>query len=151
MAVPCSYMDQVAWLELRQQLWPENTMEGHLLEMSELLQLPDRFAQFIEYDESGLALGMIEVSLRSDYVNGTESSPVAFLEGLFVLPQARKRGVARILLAEAELWAKRMRASEFASDALLENTVSHDMHAALGFVETEEVVYFKKSLLDVKS
>ncbi|MFZ6870930.1 aminoglycoside 6'-N-acetyltransferase [Undibacterium sp. Di27W] len=151
MAVPCKYIDQIAWLELRQQLWPENTREAHLLEMTELLQSPDRFAQFIEYDAAGLALGVIEVSLRGDYVNGADSSPVAFLEGLFVIPQARKRGISRILVAEAELWAKCIGASEFASDALLENTVSHDMHAALGFVETERVVYFKKSLLDVKS
>ncbi|MES2036869.1 MAG: aminoglycoside 6'-N-acetyltransferase [Pseudomonadota bacterium] len=146
MPIPCNYLHQAAWLALRQQLWPDGTSEEHLAEMSELLESPERYAQFIECDEAGEALGMVEVSLRSDYVNGTDTSPVAFLEGLFVVPQTRKKGIARALVAEAERWAKSKGCSEFASDALLENTASHDMHSALGFAETERVVYFKKSL-----
>ena len=146
MPIPCSYLHQAAWLVLRQQLWPDGTSEEHLAETSELLESPERYAQFIEFGETGEALGMVEVSRRSDYVNGTDTSPVAFLEGLFVVPQARKKGIARALVAEAERWAKNKGCSEFASDALLENTASHDMHSALGFAETERVVYFKKSL-----
>ena len=34
----------------------------------------------------------------------------------------------------------------FASDAALENTESHAMHAALGFQESERVVFFRKAL-----
>ncbi|MFZ6775280.1 aminoglycoside 6'-N-acetyltransferase [Undibacterium sp. Ji83W] len=146
MPIPCSYLHQAAWLALRQQLWPDGTKDEHLAEMAELLESPERYAQFIEFGETGEALGMVEVSLRSDYVNGTDTSPVAFLEGLFVVPQARKKGIARALVTEAERWAKNKGCSEFASDALLENTASHDMHSALGFAETERVVYFKKSL-----
>ncbi|MBI3728493.1 MAG: GNAT family N-acetyltransferase [Burkholderiales bacterium] len=146
MPIPCNSLHQAAWLALRQQLWPEGKSEEHLAEMSELLESPERYAQFIEFGETGEALGMVEVSLRSDYVNGTDTSPVAFLEGLFVVPQARKKGIARTLVAEAERWAKSKDCSEFASDALLENTASHDMHTALGFAETERVVYFKKRL-----
>lgn len=107
---------------------------------------PERFAQFIEYDRSGNALGFAEVALRSDYVNGTNSSPVAFLEGIYVVPQARRQGIARKLVAEAERWAISMGCGEFASDALLENTRSHAMHVALGFKESERVVFFKKAL-----
>jgi aminoglycoside 6'-N-acetyltransferase I len=33
-----------------------------------------------------------------------------------------------------------------ASDAFLDNSASHQMHGALGFSETERVVYFRKSL-----
>jgi aminoglycoside 6'-N-acetyltransferase I len=35
---------------------------------------------------------------------------------------------------------------ELASDALLDNNGSHAMHEALGFTETERVVYFRKAL-----
>lgn len=146
MPIPCNSLHQAAWLTLRQQLWPDGTKDEHLAEMSGLLESPERYAQFLECDEAGEALGMVEVSLRSDYVNGTDTSPVAFLEGLFVVPQARKKGIARALVTEADRWAKNKGCSEFASDALLENTASHDMHSALGFAETERVVYFKKSL-----
>jgi len=106
MPVPCDSLHQAVWLALRQQLWPDGTSEEHLIEMSELLKSPDRYAQFIECDEAGEAPGMVEVSLRSDCFNGTDTSPVAFLEGLFVVPQARKKGIARALVAEAEHWAK---------------------------------------------
>src|SRR5205814_1792245 len=107
---------------------------------------PERFAQLVQYDDAGTAVGLVEVAIRTDYVNGTESSPVAFLEGIYVVPEARRSGVARQLVAEAERWARSVGCTELASDAQLENTESHTMHAALGFVETERVVYFKKAL-----
>lgn len=114
--------------------------------MSELLASPDRFAQFVEYDASGNPLGFVEVALRRDYVNGTTTSPVAFLEGIYVAPEARMRGIARKLFAEAERWAIGAGCVELASDALIENIQSHAMHQALGFEESERVVFFRKSL-----
>jgi len=114
--------------------------------MSAFLAEPCRFGQFIEYDTRGTAVGFVEVALRADYVNGTDTSPVAFLEGIYVVPEARRTGVGRRLVAEAQGWARNMGCSEFASDASLENTSSHIMHLALGFVETERVVFFKKVL-----
>jgi aminoglycoside 6'-N-acetyltransferase I len=146
MLTACRTIDQPGWLTLRQMLWPEGTREEHLAEMASFLAERKRFAQFIDYDAAGAPLGFIEIALRTDYVNGTDSSPVAFLEGIYVVPEARKTGVARRLVAEAEHWAKFMGCKEFASDAPLDNTSSHAMHAALGFVETERVVYFKKNL-----
>lgn len=88
----------------------------------------------------------VEVALRSDYVNGTDSSPVGFLEGLYVDPAFRKQGIAAMLVYTAEQWVREQGCTEMASDALLENTDSHAMHRALGFEETERVVYFRKLL-----
>ena len=143
---PCESTDHPGWLALREQLWPNCLSAEHLAEMSEFLSSPTRFAQFIEYDKLSNAVGFVEVSLRTDYVNGTKSSPVAFLEGIYVVPHARRRGVARALVAEAERWAIGSGCREFASDAKIENTASHSMHAGLGFTESERVVFFKKSL-----
>ena len=142
----CRTIDQPGWLSLREQLWPDATREEHLAEMSAFLAARKRHAQFVEYDPAGAALGFIEISLRTDYVNGAVTSPVAFLEGIFVAPEARGTGVARRLVAEAEHWARFMGCKEFASDAPMANPSSHAMHAALGFVETERVVFFKKDL-----
>ncbi len=114
--------------------------------MSALLASPDRFAQFVEYDAANKALGFVEVALRRDYVNGTTTSPVAFLEGIYVAPEARTQGVARKLFAEAERWAVDAGCVELASDALIGNIQSHAMHRALGFDETERVVFFRKQL-----
>nr|WP_206434384.1 GNAT family N-acetyltransferase [Iodobacter ciconiae] len=82
----------------------------------------------MEYDQSGRALGFIELAARGDYVNGTESSPVAFLEGIYVEPSARRRGIAGKLVAAAEQWAKEYGCKEFASDAAIDNIQSHAMH-----------------------
>ena len=107
---------------------------------------PQRYANFIAYSPSREAIGLAEVSVRSDYVNGTQSSPVAFLEGLYVVPQSRRKGVARALVAVAGEWGRRAGCSELASDAVLENSLSHVVHRALGFEETERVVYFRRKL-----
>ena len=146
MAIACKSIDQAGWLALREQLWPDRPSEGHLSEMAALLASPDRFAQFVEYDASNKALGFAEVALRNDYVNGTTSSPVAFLEGIYVAPEARMQGVARRLFGEAQRWAVGIGCVELASDALVDNTQSHAMHLALGFEETERVVFFRKLL-----
>lgn len=84
--------------------------------------------------------------MRHDYVNGTSSSAVAFLEGIYVHPSWRRHGVARALVAAVMNWGRSQGCGELASDALLENTSSHLMHEALGFEETERVVYFRMSL-----
>ena len=92
-------------------------------------------------------VGFVEATVRNDYVNGCATSPVVFLEGVYVEPWARRQGAARALVGAAEEWGRKMDCREFASDALLENSDSHAMHRALGFEETERVVYFRKDLL----
>jgi aminoglycoside 6'-N-acetyltransferase I len=142
----CNSIEQSGWLLLREALWPHCNAKRHLLEMSEALSEPKRFVAFVAYEKQNEPIGFAEASVRSDYVNGTESSPVAFLEGIYVVPNSRRQGIARTLIAAIEGWAVAVGCKEFASDASLENSVSHTMHRALGFQETERVVYFRKSL-----
>jgi len=113
--------------------------------MTRFVSDPARYAQFVAYD-GGRAVGLAEAALRSDYVNGTATSPVAFLEGLYVAPDERRKGIARSLVREVAAWARERGCTELASDALLDNTASHAVHRALGFVETERVVFFRKEL-----
>jgi aminoglycoside 6'-N-acetyltransferase I len=138
--------DLNAWSALRQQLWPELDIEEHQAEILQALTEPDRFVAFLCFDDLGRAVGLAEASVRSDYVNGCETSPVAFLEGIIVDPTARRQGVAALLVTAVSDWARGQGLTELASDAELDNTVSHTMHAALGFEETERVVYFRRSL-----
>ncbi len=134
------------WLQLRQLLWSDASEAEHLEEMESFLSQPEKYAQFVLRDEHGQALGFIEASIRTDYVNGTETSPVAFLEGIYVRPRARRKGVACRLVQAVEHWARSNGISELASDALTRNRTSHAVHKSLGFVETERVVYFCKHL-----
>ena len=141
----CTSPEQAGWLELRMALWPAESSE-HLSEMQDCCAQPGRYAQFVAYSDAGEAQGLVEIALRSDYVNGTDSSPVGFLEGLYVAPGSRRQGIARLLVEKAQQWAREQGCREMASDALLENKASQDMHQALGFEETERVVYFRKPL-----
>ena len=143
---PCESAEHPGWLRLRQALWPECAREQHLAEMKHFIANAHRYVQFVAYSATREAVGLAEASLRSDYVNGTESSPVGFLEGLYVVPPARRRGVAAALVAAVCDWTRRAGCRELASDAVLENSISHVVHQALGFEETERVVFFRRKL-----
>jgi aminoglycoside 6'-N-acetyltransferase I len=142
----CSSLDQPGWLQMRVALWPDATADEHRGYMAISLAQPERFLQLMMYDEKRLPIGFIEGSIRGDYVNGTETSPVGFVEGVYVLPALRRKGIARRLFAAIGDWAKARGCRELASDALLENEGSQRAHRALGFRETERVVYFSKTL-----
>jgi aminoglycoside 6'-N-acetyltransferase I len=144
--VPCTSTGQSGWLDLRQALWPDCPRAEHLAEMQSFVEQADRYAQFVAYAADGQAAGLAEAALRTDYVNGTSSTPVAFIEGMYVAPQFRRQGVGRSLVGVVAGWARDRGCTELASDALLANTASHAMHSALGFEETERVVFFRKQL-----
>lgn len=141
----CSLLDHRGWLPLRNALWSDSSLELDA-ETENLLRTPTQYQVLTFTDEFENVVGFAESSIRVDYVNGTSSTPVAFLEGLYVQPASRGSGVARQLMGAVEQWARQMGSSELASDALLDNRASHAMHKALGFAETERVVYFLKRL-----
>jgi aminoglycoside 6'-N-acetyltransferase I len=132
------------WVALRCALWPDLPEHLHRSEAEALLRNAGEAVTFLA--RAPESIGFAEVTLRHDYVNGCDTSPVAFLEGIYVKPEWRRRGVAAALCAAAENWARRLGCAELASDAELHNTVSHRMHAGLGFEETERVVCYRKIL-----
>jgi len=133
-----------AWRALRAQLWPEESPEEHLRGMADALAR--RHYVRLALTADGAAAGFVEASQRVDYVNGTSSSPVAFLEGLYVAPGSRGQGLARALVESVRLWAEREGCRELASDCLADNSSAHAVHRALGFEETERVVYFRRTV-----
>lgn len=136
--------DDRVWLELRMALWPDDSPAEHLAAMADTLARGHYVRLALE--SAGGAVGFVEASKRSDYVNGTMSSPVAFLEGLYVEPAARRRGAARALVESVVAWALAAGLSELASDSLIDNVAAHAAHRALGFEESERVVYFRRPL-----
>ena len=96
--------------------------------------------------EEGLPLGFAQCQLRSDYVEGTETSPVGYLEGIYVRPESRHKGVASALLSACEGWARQRGCTEFASDCELENENSAAFHLAAGFTEANRIICFTKRL-----
>ena len=138
--------DAEALAALRAALWPDDDAAAHLREALDALEQPDGAVAYLAFDANGAAVGFAEATLRHDYVNGTDDSPVGFLEGLYVVPAWRRRGVGRALVAAVEGWTRGRGCAELASDAELDNVSSHAAHVAYGFEETERVVYFRKRM-----
>ncbi|SCB10761.1 aminoglycoside 6'-N-acetyltransferase [Rhizobium hainanense] len=134
-----------AWVRLRTELWPDSSFERHRAELAQF-RANENAVAFLAIDRAGHVVGFAEATLRHDYVNGCETSPVLFLEGIYVRPEHRREGVAQALCQAVAAWGRSADCTEFASDALIDNLASHAFHTALGFVETRRVIYFRKLL-----
>ena len=139
--------DGPAWLRMRCALWPEGTAVEHGNEIAEFfagtLRMP--LAVLLAFDTAGTTVGFVELSIRS-VVESCATDRVAFLEGWYVEPGARRQGVGRALVAAAEAWGRAQGCTEFGSDTQIWNTDSAAAHAALGFTEVEQLRCFKKNL-----
>jgi aminoglycoside 6'-N-acetyltransferase I len=93
----------------------------------------------------GEIAGFAEVAIRK-YANGCDTRPVAFLEGIWVKPELRRRGIGASLIGHAETFLASRGFRELGSDTYIDNRASQDAHRAWGFSETERVVYFRKIL-----
>lgn len=98
-----------------------------------------------ENNEDGF-IGFAEFSVRRDYVEGSSSSPVPYLEGWYVDKRYRNTGIGRGLVEAVEEWSRQRGFKELGSDTLLDNTDSINTHLAIGFREVERGVHFIKSL-----
>ena len=126
------------------QMWNDNTVLDLEKEFEEIIE-SDKATCFIKYIDN-MAIGFAQCQLRTDYVEGTETSPVGYLEGIFICEAYRKKGYARELLSVCERWAKEQNCSEFASDCELDNTASLRFHLAMGFEEVNRIICFKKEI-----
>ena len=143
---PARAGDLKALAGMRFALWPDEPLEVRLAETRAHLSGDDlRLTTFV-VEDFGELLAFAEVSLRYDYVSGCETSPVAFLEGIYVCPEYRRQGIGRSLVAAAETWGRDHGCAELGSDARLDNPDSHRFHGGAGFEETGRVVYFRKPI-----
>ena len=126
------------------QMWEDSEVEELAGEFEELVQ-SENAACFLKY-AGDVAVGFAQCQLRHDYVEGTETSPVGYLEGILVEERFRHKGYAKELLAECEKWAKSKGCTEFASDCELENEESLRFHIAMQFEEANRVICFRKSI-----
>jgi aminoglycoside 6'-N-acetyltransferase I len=142
---PVTVADSKDWLHMRCALWPEGSEAEHRDEIERFFagQLRNPLQTLLALDDAGHRVGFVELSLRS-YAEDCVTDRVAYLEGWYVVPEARRRGVGRALVHAAEAWAREQECAEFASDALLDNDASAAAHRALGFEETVQLRCFRK-------
>lgn len=125
-------------------MWTENTVQDLVDEFTDLVSKED--AQlFLKYYQD-IPVGFAQCQLRYDYVEGTDTSPVGYLEGIFIKEEYRHKGYARELLSECEKWAKEKGCKEFASDCEIDNNSSFGFHMAMGFEEANRIICFTKTI-----
>lgn len=143
---PLEADDLAAWTALRIALWPDEDPADLATEsVGHFAGRPVAAAVFVCEETSGRVIAMIELGSRST-AEGCLTTPVPYVEGWYVLPDARALGVGRALMEAAEKWAREQGFFELASDALLTNEASQAAHGALGFEEVERIVCFRKVL-----
>lgn len=136
------HLDDVTRLGLK--LWPDHDWSELREEFEDLLQ-SDHDAIYIALAENQV-VGFLHMSLRTDYVEGSTTSPVGYVEGIFVEEEYRNRGIAKRLVQAGEQWVKTMGCKEVASDTELHNQASQAFHKKIGFTEAARIVAFIKRL-----
>ena len=138
--------DAAALAALAMQMWADEAPDS-LTESFRALAGDEDAACFLKYVD-GRPIAFAQCQLRHDYVEGTDSSPVGYLEGIFVSEGYRRQGFAAELLAACEAWAKAKGCAEFASDCELDKAESLRFHIAMGFEEANRIICFRKALLN---
>ena len=141
MIVAVTKENENAWAELCAEFWPDLTADS-ALKMSYEGLFKNEFLFF----ENEVAVAFLSLSMRSDYVEGTDSSPVGYIEGLYVKPEFRRKGIAEKLVEHAKEWSEKYGCTELASDCALDNLGSQSFHKDIGFTEVNRIVCYTMQL-----
>lgn len=144
---PVSPSDAETWVRMRTGLWPDASAGEHAREVAEFFAgaLTEPAAVLLAIDEDASAVGLVELSIRAT-AEGCRTNRIAYVEGWYVAPEARRSGVGRALIEAAEDWGRAHGCEELASDTEVANETSARAHRALGFEDAGAIRCFRKDL-----
>jgi len=125
-------------------LWPDNSEDELKIDFMELMN-NENAVIFLAKEENEY-IGFVHCQLRYDYVEGTNTSPVGYLEGIYAMEEFGKKGIGKKLVNYCEEWSRGKGCVEFASDIELENVDSMKFHIRIGFEEVNRLICFAKKL-----
>ena len=139
---PVRRADHESWAALRQALWPDvDATELHLA-IERWWWIADHDRQCLVAEENRRLVGFIELSVRTSAV-GCETNRVAFVEGWYVAPDVRRRGIGRALLNAAESWGRTRGCSALGLDSAIG---AGSEGVRFGFTEVARVVSYRKAI-----
>ncbi len=139
-----AYTDRKTWFSFRRSLYHEldeafDNEEMDLIEQDKLRE------SYLILNNSDQPIGLLELSLRN-FVDGCLSSPVAYIEGIYLIDDVRGEGYGRGIINWTKEWGRSKGCTELASDVELENESAQRFHVATGFKETYRVVEYKMAI-----
>ena len=152
---PAEAGDHAQLAEMFHSLWPDGSIEEHSGESGRLIagKVPGILPAmvfvaevFAEGVPGGSLAGFVQAGLRSHADGCDPAHPVGYLEGWYVDPAWRRKGIGARLAAAAEAWARQQGCVEMASDTWWDNEVSQRAHAALGFEIVDRCINYRKRL-----
>ena len=132
------------WVNLGMMLFPGSSFDEELDLHKKILAAENHVG--LLYQKDSQYVGFMYLSIRNDYVNGTNTSPVAFVEAIYVLPDYRQQGIGKEFIEYAGKYAKQKGISQLASDCFIDNNLSENFHKSCGFIEKERVICFVKNI-----
>ena len=136
--------DHHVWMAFRKAVYEDDDENAHRAEMQSYFN-DDARACFVLVNEEDEMVGLLEMSLRN-IVDGCVSSPVGYIEGIYVSAAERGQGLGRMLTEKARAWALNKGCTELGTDALITNKPAQQFHQRMGFEEVDRVVVYKMSL-----
>jgi len=137
MIIPVTENNEKIWAKMCVDLWPNDKIEEFLIARKNG-EYDNEFLYF--YDEE--FIGFLSLSIKNDYVEGTSSRPVGYIEGIYVIPKYRKKGIAKNMVEFAKKWSKENNCKQIASDCLIDNNISRTFHNKIGFKEANTIIHF---------
>ncbi len=139
---PLHPSDRSEWMCLRQALWPQHGPAA--LDRAASTACPDATV-FVAERPGGRLCGLIVVSTR-DRAIGCTADRIGYIEGWYVEPGWRRRGIGRRLVDRGEAWARTRGCTEMASDTTPRYPLSPPAHQALGYRVAKRSIHFRKRL-----
>ena len=128
------------WKQFRKDVYDSLSDEFHEIEMEKIFKSIDWSCYFLT-DEDNQIIGLVELSSRN-VVDGCLSSPVAYIEGLYIKEKHRGKGAGKETMNAIHHWCKQKGFTELAADTELTNLNAQKYFNAIGFKETYRVVEF---------
>ncbi|MDJ1503282.1 aminoglycoside 6'-N-acetyltransferase [Xanthocytophaga agilis] len=137
------HLDELTQMGL--DLWPDNEYEELKHDFLELLQTPENHVIYL-FSHQGENVAFLHLSIRTDYVEGSDSTPTGYVEGIYVKPAFRRMRISQALFQHGEKWLKDKGCHQVGSDIYIDNQASYDFHTNMGFKESARLIAFIKDI-----
>ncbi len=132
------------WKQMREDLYGSLNNDYHAKEMENIFVSDVWFCNFLA-DENNQVIGLVELSSRN-IVDGCLSSPVAYLEGLYLRPEHRGKGLGKEVIRIIIKWCMVEGFSELATDTEITNKKAQRFYESMGFEEVDRVVEYRMKI-----